>query len=94
MNENCSEPTLGLLVDNNVPVALPIDFNTVAINKGASFFISRTLYLAVASVIGSLESCFFFNNKYVSKSNLFLSDEGNDSHTFPSVARKKGSNPN
>ena len=46
---------------------------------------SNILYLA-KSVIAILESCAFFNIKKVSKSTLFLSEEGNDNHILPSSA--------
>ena len=66
--------------------ALPEAIVSVDMNLGASFEISKTLYLA-SSATTSLLSCFFFNSKNVFSEILFLSAEGNDSQILPSWAK-------
>ena len=78
-------PTVGAL-PFILQEALPEAIVSVEINLGASLDMSKTLYLA-SSTTASLLSCFFFNNKKVSSVILFLSAEGKDNQTLPSLAK-------
>ena len=64
---------------------LPHNLFSVLTNKGASFSIANILYLVSVETKTS-ESCSFLRIKNVSKSTLFLSDDGNVNHILPSSA--------
>ena len=58
---------------------------SVLINVGALFFIDITLY-SISVSTGISVSCCFLRYKTVSSSILFLSEDGNETHTPPSSA--------
>ena len=62
-------PEVSVFADDKTPLDTSSSFK----NKGASFDIDITLYLA-SSLTKSLASCLFFNIKKVSSVTLFLSD--------------------
>ena len=82
--------TLGISSKIILLVALfftePIITFLVLINSGASFSIANILYVVEFSITLASLSSPFLKYKEVSKSTLFLSEEGNANHRLPSSA--------